>query len=67
MRVFRFLHYYQLVVLSLDFVNSIGEFLTKSLVLVALDSNRRRLDVPMLSPSRTLNLNLPAIFVVDDA
>ena len=55
------------MVLSLDLVDSICKFLAESFVFIALDSNRRGLDVAVVRPSRALDLNLAAIFVVDDA
>ena len=55
------------MVLPLDLIDGVGELPPKRLVLVALDSNRGGLDVTMVCPSGTLYLDLPSIFVVDDA
>lgn len=55
------------MVLPLNLIDGIGELPTKSLVLVTLDSNLRGLDVAMVRPGSTLNLDLASFFVVDDA
>ena len=66
MLVLGFRHNRQLVVLSLDLVYGVRDLLPERLVLVALNSHGRRLNVPMVRSSRTFNFNLFCIFIVDN-
>lgn len=60
------LHDSKFVILSLDLVHGVCDPLTKLLVLVTLDARGRGLDVTMVRPGRTLDLNLLVMLVVDD-
>ena len=65
--IFSFLHDSELVIPCLDFIYGICDFSAKGLMLVALYSNGRWLDVAVMSPGGTTHRQLLHILVIYDS